>query len=74
MCLTIATLIFGRSDLYVSILGFVALGLESTLPIPQLIRYLHSSSHVVSFWFTVRLSLPVITSRSHSMASVLRFS
>jgi len=37
LCLTIATLIFGRSDLYVSILGFVALGLESTLPIPQLI-------------------------------------
>ncbi|KAF7430594.1 hypothetical protein PC9H_006302 [Pleurotus ostreatus] len=33
----IAFLIFGRSKLYVSILGFVALGLESTLPIPQLI-------------------------------------
>ncbi|KAJ8522732.1 hypothetical protein ONZ45_g698 [Pleurotus djamor] len=30
-------LIFGRSPIYVSILGFAALGLESTLPIPQLI-------------------------------------
>ncbi|KAF8920739.1 hypothetical protein CPB85DRAFT_506001 [Mucidula mucida] len=30
-------LIFGRSDAFVAILGFVALGLESTLPIPQLI-------------------------------------
>ncbi|KAG7443670.1 uncharacterized protein BT62DRAFT_953401 [Guyanagaster necrorhizus] len=30
-------LILGRSDVFVSLLGFVALGLESTLPIPQLI-------------------------------------
>jgi len=30
-------LIFGRSELFVQILGFVALGLESTLPIPQVI-------------------------------------
>jgi len=30
-------LILGRFEAYVSILGFVALGLESTLPIPQLI-------------------------------------
>jgi len=34
---SILFLIFGRSDIYVGILGFVALGLESTLPIPQLI-------------------------------------
>ncbi|KAE9393461.1 hypothetical protein BT96DRAFT_967186 [Gymnopus androsaceus JB14] len=30
-------LIFGRSEIFVTILGFCALGLESTLPIPQLI-------------------------------------
>ncbi|TFK26166.1 hypothetical protein FA15DRAFT_616164 [Coprinopsis marcescibilis] len=30
-------LIFGRSNFYIGVLGFVALGLESTLPIPQLI-------------------------------------
>ncbi|KIK61579.1 hypothetical protein GYMLUDRAFT_42590, partial [Collybiopsis luxurians FD-317 M1] len=30
-------LIFGRTPVFVSLLGFVALGLESTLPIPQLI-------------------------------------
>jgi len=30
-------LIFGRSQTFIGILGFVALGLESTLPIPQLI-------------------------------------
>jgi hypothetical protein len=39
LCQTILVLIFGRSELYISILGFIALGLESTLPIPQLIRY-----------------------------------
>ncbi|EKM50392.1 uncharacterized protein PHACADRAFT_263675 [Phanerochaete carnosa HHB-10118-sp] len=37
LCLSILFLIFGRSWLFVNILGFVALGLESTLPIPQLI-------------------------------------
>ncbi|THH15616.1 hypothetical protein EW146_g4888 [Bondarzewia mesenterica] len=37
VCLTILTLIFGRVDLFISILGYVALGLESTLPIPQMI-------------------------------------
>jgi len=30
-------LIFGRSKVFITILGFLALGLESTLPIPQLI-------------------------------------
>ncbi|KAJ7281763.1 hypothetical protein C8J57DRAFT_1298486 [Mycena rebaudengoi] len=30
-------LILGRFEIYVTILGFVALGLESTLPIPQLV-------------------------------------
>ncbi|KIY66726.1 hypothetical protein CYLTODRAFT_398244 [Cylindrobasidium torrendii FP15055 ss-10] len=33
----ILVLIFGRSEIFVNILGFFALGLESTLPIPQLI-------------------------------------
>ncbi|EKM81985.1 hypothetical protein AGABI1DRAFT_112164 [Agaricus bisporus var. burnettii JB137-S8] len=37
ICQAIMFLIFGRSDLYINILGFLALGLESTLPIPQLI-------------------------------------
>jgi hypothetical protein len=36
---TVLFLIFGRNDLFISMLGFAALGLESTLPIPQLIRY-----------------------------------
>ena len=38
VCQAILVLIFGRSEVFVNILGFVALGLESTLPIPQLIR------------------------------------
>ena len=38
LCETILYLILGRFDVFISILGFVALGLESTLPIPQLIR------------------------------------
>jgi hypothetical protein len=37
LCSAILFLILGRSDVYVAFLGFVALGLESTLPIPQLI-------------------------------------
>ncbi|KAI0044508.1 hypothetical protein FA95DRAFT_1522716 [Auriscalpium vulgare] len=37
VCLTILVLIFGRWNFFVSVLGFAALGLESTLPIPQLI-------------------------------------
>ncbi|RXW23960.1 hypothetical protein EST38_g1882 [Candolleomyces aberdarensis] len=37
LCLAILFLIFGRSDIFVGALGFLALGLESTLPIPQLI-------------------------------------
>jgi len=37
LCETILYLIFGRFDVFVSVLGFVALGLESTLPIPQLV-------------------------------------
>ncbi|KAA1468747.1 hypothetical protein DENSPDRAFT_538560 [Dentipellis sp. KUC8613] len=38
LCLSILILIFGRMQAFVTILGFVALGLESTLPIPQLIN------------------------------------
>ncbi|KAF8801272.1 hypothetical protein BYT27DRAFT_7115291 [Phlegmacium glaucopus] len=37
LCQAILFLIFGRSETFIGILGFVALGLESTLPIPQLI-------------------------------------
>ncbi|KAF4611101.1 hypothetical protein D9613_006793 [Agrocybe pediades] len=37
ICQAILFLIFGRSEFYVGLLGFLALGLESTLPIPQLI-------------------------------------
>ncbi|KIM68077.1 hypothetical protein SCLCIDRAFT_1209461 [Scleroderma citrinum Foug A] len=37
LCSAILYLIFGRSDLYISMVGFIALGMESTLPIPQLI-------------------------------------
>ncbi|KAH9967339.1 hypothetical protein BC827DRAFT_1123151 [Russula dissimulans] len=36
--LTILVLIFGRMDVFVWLLGFFSLGLESTLPLPQLIR------------------------------------
>ncbi|KAJ3555515.1 hypothetical protein NM688_g2534 [Phlebia brevispora] len=37
LCQAILFLIFGRSEIFVAILGYVALGMESTLPIPQLI-------------------------------------
>ncbi|KAF7798006.1 hypothetical protein EIP86_009216 [Pleurotus ostreatoroseus] len=37
LCQAILFLIFGRSEIFVAILGYVALGLESTLPIPQLL-------------------------------------
>jgi hypothetical protein len=50
LCQTILVLILGRSEIYIAILGFIALGLESTLPIPQLIRYAHlrrSAAHVL---------------------------
>ncbi|KAI9461450.1 hypothetical protein HD554DRAFT_2129749 [Boletus coccyginus] len=39
LCSAIIFLIFGRSELYISLLGFFALGLESTLPLPQLLRF-----------------------------------
>jgi len=44
LCETILYLIFGRFNVFISILGFVALGLESTLPIPQLISNYKQSS------------------------------
>ncbi|KAF8998594.1 hypothetical protein BDQ17DRAFT_1283352 [Cyathus striatus] len=44
ICQAILFLIFGRSDIFIAILGFVALGLESTLPIPQLISNYHQKS------------------------------
>jgi len=37
LCQAILFLIFGRFEVFTSMLGFLALGLESTLPIPQLI-------------------------------------
>ncbi|KAJ4473707.1 hypothetical protein J3R30DRAFT_3296251 [Lentinula aciculospora] len=37
LCQAILFLIFGRLTIFVTLLGFFALGLESTLPIPQLI-------------------------------------
>ncbi|KAG6335805.1 hypothetical protein ID866_3283 [Astraeus odoratus] len=44
LCSAILYLIFGRSDLYISLVGYVALGMESTLPIPQLLsNYKHKS-------------------------------
>ncbi|KAG9312891.1 hypothetical protein JVU11DRAFT_6324 [Chiua virens] len=44
LCSTIIFLIFGWSDIYISFLGFLALGLESTLPLPQFIsNYKHKS-------------------------------
>lgn len=59
-------LIFGRSDIFVSILGFVALGLESTLPIPQLIRQAkYTSIHIRSSDIPSAISRP-----SLSMVSV----
>ncbi|KAI0731255.1 hypothetical protein C8Q76DRAFT_355563 [Earliella scabrosa] len=45
LCQAILFLILGRSELFISILGFLALGLESTLPIPQLISA-HSMASV----------------------------
>ena len=36
--MTILILIFGRWHVYVTVLGYLALGLESTLPLPQLYR------------------------------------
>ncbi|KZT39396.1 hypothetical protein SISSUDRAFT_1070555 [Sistotremastrum suecicum HHB10207 ss-3] len=44
LCLTIVFLIFSRFDVFISILGFAALGLESTLPIPQLISNFKNKS------------------------------
>jgi hypothetical protein len=35
---TILVLIFGRQEWFVDTLGYLSLGLESTLPLPQLIR------------------------------------
>jgi hypothetical protein len=36
---TLLYLIFGRFAVFIDVLGYVALGIESSLPIPQLIRY-----------------------------------
>jgi hypothetical protein len=35
---TILVLIFGRQEWFVDTLGYLSLGLESTLPLPQFIR------------------------------------
>lgn len=52
LCQAILFLILGRSQTFIFILGMVALGVESTLPIPQMIRYvavfcIASSTHCV---------------------------
>jgi len=49
--LTILVLIFGRMDVFVWLLGFFSLGLESTLPIPQFI-----SNHKQKSLFGFRMS------------------
>lgn len=62
---TILVLIFGRVDVFVWLLGFIALGLESTLPIPQFIT-------LVTFVFkhcALTVLHLVITSRSLYMGS-----
>ena len=58
-------LIFGRVDVFVWLLGFIALGLESTLPIPQFIT---SVTFVFKHRALTVLHL-VITSRSLYMGS-----
>jgi hypothetical protein len=50
IAMSILYLALGGFDFYINILGFVALGLESTLPIPQLIRFVfpcHTARGVV---------------------------
>lgn len=37
LCQIILFLVLGRADIFINLLGFAALGLESTLPIPQLL-------------------------------------
>ena len=52
--LTILVLIFGRVDVFVWLLGFFSLGLESTLPFPQFMR--------LTFLFNHRALLILISS------------
>lgn len=47
--LTILVLIFGHVDVFVWLLGFFSLGLESTLPLPQFIRLVTFLSSVVPY-------------------------
>ncbi|KZT09896.1 uncharacterized protein LAESUDRAFT_722046 [Laetiporus sulphureus 93-53] len=51
LCQAILFLIFGRSEIFIFILGLVALGVESTLPIPQVI-----SNHKQRSLYGFRLS------------------
>ena len=37
-CETILQLILGRRQWFIDALGYIALGLESTLPLPQMVR------------------------------------
>ena len=70
LCQAILFLILGRSELFISILGFLALGLESTLPIPQLIRSAacdHALERLID-------RIAAITNSARSMASVCRHS
>jgi hypothetical protein len=67
--LTIVELIFGRMDWFVNALGFFALGLESTLPLPQLYRQDPSPRHISSTTSKLHLNLVIIV-KNHCMASV----
>lgn len=49
--------------------GFIALGMESTLPIPQLIRFVTWT--VIHGFISLLRHCPAITNRNRSMASAL---
>lgn len=66
LCQAILFLIFGRSEIFINILGFVALGLESTLPIPQLLRYILPS---LCLEFQTHCASTVITASDRFMVS-----
>lgn len=65
---SILFLIFGRSEIFINILGFLALGLESTLPIPQFLRFVKGRESQRSIW----RAFAVIKSRNPCMVFELR--
>lgn len=63
---SILFLVFGRSDIFIYILGFASLGLESTLPIPQFIRWADNAGTWIScfnkltiIWKQLQTKIPV---------------